>query len=123
MSVGLRRTLSGCPSASTATWRLRPLGYFRASWPPLHGHRGRVEAALRRWLAAPESYCVVVAEIGGAVSGILAGSMGTCFFCGERVAFDLWFFIRPGRRVWSSGIGNGQLRREPGRPALRCRQA
>lgn len=58
--------------------------------------RKRVTAFIESF---PRDRCFFVAEHRGAIFGFLAGVVEPYFFCEERVAYDILFFVHPQRRL------------------------
>ena len=60
--------------------------------------RGKVADEIRACVTNPESQCGFVAQCDARIIGVLGGYLGEYFFCRERVASDMVFYVEPSFR-------------------------
>ncbi len=54
------------------------------------------------FLEHPETHCVLVAEEAGAVAGMLGGYLTDYYFCDQKLACDMFFFVDRPHRLTSA---------------------
>ena len=67
-------------------------------------HEGKTTNMLRRYIQSPDLYFTGIAEIEGEIVGALFGYIGEYYFCHNKLATDIAWYVKPEFRGTFAGV-------------------